>query len=109
MQVLSIDGKTPSEKERLNNSANWIDISLLSSFEIFVGMLFGPTDRRGSRDKIMFLISVLPVGLMKKGVYVNLRKEIKEFISRLFYGRFNASFHIGKVVVECISNVFRVI
>ena len=66
MQVLSIDGKTPSEKERLNNSANWVDISLLSSFKIFVGMLFGPIDLRGSRDKIMFLISVLSVGLMKK-------------------------------------------
>ena len=65
MQVLSIDGKTPSEKERLNNSANWVDISLLSSFKIFVGMLFGPIDLRGSRDK-MFLISVLSVGLMKK-------------------------------------------
>ena len=44
----------------------------------------------------------------KKGVYVKLRKEIKEFISRIFYGRFNTSWHIGKVVVECISIVLRV-
>ena len=28
--------------------------------------LFGPIDFKGSRDKIMFLISVLSVGLMKK-------------------------------------------
>ena len=56
----------------------------------------------------MFLVSVLSVGLIKKGVYVNLRKEIKEFISRIFYGRFNTSCHIGKVVAECISNAFRV-
>ena len=66
MQVLSIDGKTPSEKERLNKSANWVDISLLSSFKIFFGMLFGAIDLRGSRDKIKFLISVLSVGLMEK-------------------------------------------
>ena len=59
-------GKHLPEKERLNNSANWVDISLLSSFKIFVGMLFGPIDLRGSRDKIMFLILVLSVGLMKK-------------------------------------------
>ena len=77
------------------------------SFKIFFGILFGPIDFRGWRDKIMFLISVLSVGLMKK-VYVNLRKEIKEFISRIFYGRFNTSCHIGKVVVEYINNVFRV-
>ena len=66
MQVLSIDGKTPSEKGRLNNSANWVDISLLSSLKIFVGIQFGPIDFREARDKIMFLISVLSVGLMKK-------------------------------------------
>ena len=44
----------------------------------------------------------------EKGVYFDLRKEIKEFISRIFHARFNTSCHIGKVVVECISNVFRV-
>ena len=35
---------------------NSFDISLLSSFKIFVGMLFEPIDFRGSREKIMFLI-----------------------------------------------------
>ena len=54
----------------------------------------------------MFLISVLSVN--EEGIYFNLRKEIKETISRIFYGRFNTSCPIGKVVVECISNVFRV-
>ena len=42
------------------------DVSLLNSFKIFVGILFGPIVFRVSRNKIMFLISVLSVGLMKK-------------------------------------------
>ena len=66
LQVFSIDRKTPSEKERLNNSVNWVDTSLLSSFKIFVGILLGPTDFKESKDKIMLLISVLSVRLMKK-------------------------------------------
>ena len=66
MQILSIDGRTTSEKERLNNSPDWVDISLLSSFKIFVGILIEPIDLRGSRDKIMFLIPVFSAGLMKK-------------------------------------------
>ena len=54
----------------------------------------------------MFLISVLSVlSVNEKGVDVNLREEIKELISRIFYGRFNTSRRTGKVVVECISNV----
>ena len=66
LQVLSIDANTTSEKERLNNSVNCVDTSLLSSFKIFVEILFGPIDFKGSRDKTMFLISVLSAGLMKK-------------------------------------------
>ena len=39
----SIVGKLPAENEMLNISANWVEISFLSSFNIFVGMLFGLT------------------------------------------------------------------
>ena len=42
-------------QKKKGNSAYWVDISLLSSFKIFVGILLGPIDLRGSRDKIMFL------------------------------------------------------
>ena len=58
LYFFSIDGKTLSKKE--------IDTSLLSNFKIFLGILFRPIFLRGSRAKITFLISVLPVGLMKK-------------------------------------------
>ena len=60
-------------------------------------------DFKGSRDKIMFLISVLLAGLMKKEF---MWKKIKEFISWMFYGRLNTSRHIRKPVLEC--NVFKV-
>ena len=61
-----IEGKTPSEKERLNSSDDWFEISSLSNFKIFVGILLGPTAFRGLRDKIIFLISILSTGFMKK-------------------------------------------
>ena len=40
---LGNEGKTPSGKERLNSSGNWFEISVLSNFKIFVGILLGPT------------------------------------------------------------------
>ena len=59
-----IEGKTPSEKEILNSSVNWLEISLLN-FKIFVGILTG---FRWLRHKMIFLISVLWTGFMKKEV-----------------------------------------
>ena len=47
-----IEGKTPCEKERLISSDKWFEISLPSF--------------RGLRDKIIFLISILSTGFMKK-------------------------------------------
>ena len=46
-----IPGKTPSEKERLNNSDDWFEISLQSNFKIFVGILLGPKFFRGWEKK----------------------------------------------------------
>ena len=45
-------GKTPSEKERLNRSDTWLKILLLSNFKIFVTAISRPTAFKGSRDKI---------------------------------------------------------
>ena len=42
LATLSIVGKMPVENEILNISANWVEISFLSSFNILVGMLFDP-------------------------------------------------------------------
>ena len=37
-------GKPPMENERINISANWLEISFFSNFNIVVGMLLGPAD-----------------------------------------------------------------
>ena len=59
-------GKTPVENEILHISANLVEISILSSFNILVGMLFGPTDLFEFRVEITFCIFHLLVGLRKK-------------------------------------------
>ena len=55
--------------EILNISANWVEISFLSSFNILVGMLFGPTDLFEFREGIIFCILYLLVGLRKKELW----------------------------------------
>ena len=64
--IFKIDGKTPDENERLNNSVNWNEISLLSNLRTLVGMLFGPFAFSGLRDEIISDTSVLSVGDTKK-------------------------------------------
>ena len=62
----SIVGKPHVENEMLNISANWLEISFFSNFNIFVGMLLGPADLFESIEDIIFCISDLFVGLRKK-------------------------------------------
>ena len=63
---MSIDGKTPVEKETLKISESWVEISFLRSFSILVGILLGPVDLFGSREDMILIISYLSVGLRKK-------------------------------------------
>ena len=42
-------------------------MSFLSNFNILVGILLGPTDLLESNEDMVFSISVLSVGLIKKG------------------------------------------
>ena len=61
-----IAGKTPCKKQRFNSSDNWFEISILSNLKIFVGILLEPTTFRGLGDKIIFWISILSTGFVKK-------------------------------------------
>ena len=54
------------ENEILNISANCLEISFFSNFNIFASMLLGRTDLFESSEGIMFCISDLLVGLGKK-------------------------------------------
>ena len=64
--ILSIDGKTPVEKETLKIWENWVEISFLRSFSILVGILFGPIDLPESKKDMILIISYLSVGLRIK-------------------------------------------
>ena len=99
-----IEGKKPCEKEILNSSDNWFEISLLSNFKIFVGILSGPTSFRGLRGATIYLISFID-WLYKKRINFYFRKKIIKFISRKFDCRLNRAWNMYKVFIKCISNV----
>ena len=78
LAVFSIEGKIPEEKEILNISDSWLEMSFLSNFNILVGILLGPTDLLESNEDMTFSISVLSVGLTKKEILdLFLRKSEK--------------------------------
>ena len=62
MAVLSIDGKEPGEKERLNKSASCIEISCFRRIKILFGILKGPQALLILREDMMLAISLLSVG-----------------------------------------------
>ena len=54
-------------------------MSFLSNFNILVGILLGPTDLLESNEDMVFSISVLSVGLIKKEVldiYLRIQKNV---------------------------------
>ena len=55
--VFSIEEKTPEEKEILNISDSWLEMSFLSNFNILIGILLGPTDLLESNEDMIFSIS----------------------------------------------------
>ena len=82
LAVFSIEGKTTEEKEILNISDSWLEMSFLSNFNILVGILLGPTDLLEPNEDLTFSISVLSVGLKKKEI---LDLFLKKSPKTLFY------------------------
>ena len=72
----SIEGKTPKEKEILNISDGWLEMSFLSHFNTLVGILLGPTALLESNEDMRFSLSVLSVGLAKKRNIWSIFKKI---------------------------------
>ena len=62
LAVLSIDGKEPEEKERLNKSASCKEISCFRRIKILFGILKGPQALLILREDMMLAISSLSVG-----------------------------------------------
>ena len=90
--ILSIDGKTPVEKETLKISESWVEISFLRSFSILVGILLGPVDLFGSREDMILIISYLSVGLRKKESSDLILRKIEK---SLYMGKFNIFFSLS--------------
>ena len=65
----SIEGKTPKEKEILNISDGWLEMSFLSHFNTLVGILLGPTALLESNEDMRFSISVLSKGITKNEIF----------------------------------------
>ena len=56
----------PEENKRLKISTSCVEISLLSSFNILVGILFGTEDLLSLSKDIMEITSSLSAGVIKK-------------------------------------------
>ena len=102
--LFSIEGKTPEEKEILNISDSWLEMSFLSNLNIFVGILLGPNHLLEFNKDMTFFISVLSVGLTKKG---NIRSIFKK-IWKMFMWEWNIKLcftsNWRKIVVENIGD-----
>ena len=57
---------TTEEKEILNVSDRWVNMSFLSNLSISVGILLGSTGLLELNEDMIFSISVLSVGLKKR-------------------------------------------
>ena len=64
LAIFSMDGNTPDEKDRLNMSARWVEMSFFNSFKILVGRLFGPVDLSLFSEDIIKFTSCASVGVM---------------------------------------------
>ena len=85
MAVFSIEGKTPEEKEILNISDSRLEMSFLSNFNILIGILLGPTDLLESNEDMIFSISDLSVGLIKKEILDLFLKSQKNVYVKMKY------------------------
>ena len=61
LTILSIDGKKPEEKERLNKSASYLEIFCFRTIKILFGILKGPQALWIPREDMMLAISSLSV------------------------------------------------
>ena len=57
---------TTEEKEILNISDSWVNMSYLSNLSISVGILLGSTGLLELNEDMTFSVSVLSVGLKKR-------------------------------------------
>ena len=62
LAVLTIDGKEPEEKQRLNKSASCIETSCFRRIKILFGILKGPQTLLILREDMKLAISSLSVG-----------------------------------------------
>ena len=66
LAIFRTKGNGPVDKDILKTWVNCWEISFLSSFKIFTGMLFGPDDSCEPREDIISDISFLSAGVKKK-------------------------------------------
>ena len=59
-------GYIPEEKERLKISSRCVETSFFSTFNILVGIVFGPEDVLSLSEDIMEITSSISVGVIKK-------------------------------------------
>ena len=77
--VFKIAEKESLDREILNKTNNWTDISFFINFKTFIGLVLGSEDFWEQRAEIIELIAFLSVGERKK-VYIQWREEFMKFL-----------------------------
>ena len=84
LAIFSTDEKTPDEKDKLNISARWVEISFFHSFRILFGRLFGPVDLSlFSEDVIKFTSCVSAIAISNDSSLGWWRKSWNDFFLNL--------------------------
>ena len=65
LATFGMDENTPDEKDRLNMSASWVEISFFNSFTIWVERLLGTVDLSLFSKDIIKFTSCASVGAIK--------------------------------------------
>ena len=107
MLVFKITEKESLERERLNKTANWTDISFFINFKIFIGILLGSEVFWEERAEIIELIVFLSVGERKKSLY-SIKGIIYEIPWRVFDWGLYIQSHLWEIIVESICSFRRV-
>ena len=83
LAIFSMDGNTPDEKDRLNMSARWVEISFFNSFKILVRRLFGLVDLSLFSEDIIKFTSCASVDVMNNDSSLDDEKSLEMIYSKI--------------------------
>ena len=105
LAIFSMDGNTPDEKDRLNMSARWAEMSFFNSVKIVVGRLLGPVDLSLFSQDIIKFTSCVSVSVMSNDAALGWwRKSWKDLLENLLLALVFFC-NLTKIVIKYVSKM----